>query len=318
MKRMLKNRIHYFLLVVLLNSLLLSGTLAISTSSLAFHGVGLTVNLDYPEEAHPTEEIYHNVTITSQADLTISNLTLTIYGTVNQTQQEITNLALFSWKLDLNNNNTLTNQINFTIPQDTFERLYCTLYAKTSQDIDYFFTSFYTTHVHTITFSELLIDYNLLLTEIGNNLILYESLNQTYYDLIKQKDNLNSNYNKLYSDYQDQIDINKLLESEYASLNLNTTKIQESYVSLNNNYTSLNQTNTELEQEITILNQEIDLLDQEISVSKNSLDIDRNLMIVFIIILVSLIGLIIYLRNKQKEPYVVIRKETVSVKPKKN
>lgn len=318
MKRMLKNRIHYFLLVVLLNSLLLSGTLAISTSSLAFHGVGLTVNLDYPEEAHPTEEIYHNVTITSQADLTISNLTLTIYGTVNQTQQEITNLALFSWKLDLNNNNTLTNQINFTIPQDTFERLYCTLYAKTNQDTDYFFTSFYTTHVHTITFSELLIDYNLLLTEIGNNLILYESLNQTYYDLIKQKDNLNSNYNKLYSDYQDQIDINKLLESEYASLNLNTTKIQESYVSLNNNYTSLNQTNTELEQEITILNQEIDLLDQEISVSKNSLDIDRDLMIVFIIILVSLIGLIIYLRNKQKEPYVVIRKETVSVKPKKN
>lgn len=315
MKRMLKNRIHYFLLVVLLNSLLLSGTLAISTSSLAFHGVGLTVNLDYPEEAHPTEEIYHNVTITSQAGLTISNLTLTIYGIVNQTQQEITNLLL---SLSLDQNSTLSTRINFTIPQDTFERLYCTLYAKTSQDIDYFFTSFYTTHVHTITFSELLIDYNLLLTEIGNNLILYESLNQTYYDLIKQKDNLNSNYNNLYSDYQDQIDINKLLESEYASLNLNTTKIQESYVSLNNNYTSLNQTNTELEQEITILNQEIDLLDQEISVSKNSLDIDRNLMIVFIIILVSLIGLIIYLRNKQKEPYVVIRKEIVSVKPKKN
>ena len=102
---MLKNRIRYFLLVVLLNSLLLSGTLAISTSSLAFHGVGLTVNLDYPEEAHPTEEIYHNVTITSQTDLTISNLTLTIYGTVNQTQQEITNLLL---SLPLVQNSTLS------------------------------------------------------------------------------------------------------------------------------------------------------------------------------------------------------------------
>ena len=313
MKQMLKNKISYFPLVVLLSSLLLSGTLAISTPSLTFHGVGLTVNLDYPEEAHPTESIYHNITITSQTDLTIDNFTLTIYGIVNQTQQELTNLALLSWR----ENNTLTSQINFTIPQETSEKLYCTLYAKTNQDTDYLLTSFYTTQVNIVTFSELIIKYNQLLIDYDHNLLLYDSLNQTYYDLIKQKDNLNSNYNNLYSDYQDQIDINKLLESEYGSLNLNTTKIQESYVSLDNNYTSLNQTNTELGQEITILNQEIALLDKEISDSKNSLDINRNLMIVFIIILVGLIGLIIYLRNKQKEPYVVIRKETVSVKPKK-
>ena len=315
MKQMLKNKISYFPLVVLLSSLLLSGTLAISTPSLTFHGVGITVNFDYPEEAHPTESIYHNITITSQTDLTIDNFTLTIYGIVNQTQQELTNLALLSWTLM--ENNTLTSQINFTIPQETSEKLYCTLYAKTNQDTDYLLTSFYTTQVNIVTFSELIIKYNQLLIDYDHNLLLYDSLNQTYYDLIKQKDNLNSNYNNLYSDYQDQIDINKLLESEYASLNSNTTKIQESYVSLDNNYTSLNQTNTELGQEITILNQEIALLDKEISDSKNSLDINRNLMIVFIIILVGLIGLIIYLRNKQKEPYVVIRKETVSVKPKK-
>ena len=305
---MLKNKIRYFLLVVLLNSLLLSGTLALSTPSLSFNGVGLTINLDYPEEAHPTEEIYHNVTITSQVvGLNLNNLTLKIYGTVNQTQQEITNLLL---SLPLEQNSTLSTRINFTLPQETFGRLYCILYAKTNQDTDYLFASFYTTHVHTITFSELLIDYNQLLTEIGNNLIIYESLNQTYYSLVEQNNNLNLDYATLNLDYRDQIKIYEALESEYASLNTNITNIQESYVSLTNTYASLNQTNKELTQKIVLLNQDID-------VSENALDVDRNLMVVFIIILVSLIGLIIYLRNKQKEPYVVIRKETVSVKPPK-
>ena len=310
-KRMLKNKIHYFLLVVLLNSLLLSGTLAISTPSLFFHGVGLTVNLDYPEEAHPTEEIYHNVTITSKTDLTIINFTLTIYGTVNQTQQEITNLALFSWTLDQNNNNTLTNRINFTLPQETFGRLYCTLYAKTNQDTDYFFTSFYTTHVQTITFSELLIDYNQLLANYTNNQIIYDSLLARYESLENQKDILDSTYDS-------QIDLYNSLQSKYTSLNTNYTASQENFNSLNNNYTVLNQTNTDLEQDIINLEQKMTDAEQQIVIKEDALTIDRNLMVVFILILVGLIGLIIYLRNKQKEPYVVIRKETVSVKPKKN
>ena len=316
---MLKNKISILMIAVLLNSFLLSVTIAAPVPSLAFHGVGLTVNLTYPEEAHPTEEIYHNVTITSQTDLTISNLTLTIYGTVNQTQQEITNLALFSWTLD--QNTTLTNRINFTIPQETVGNLYCTFYAKTNQDTDYLFTSFYTTQVDTITFSELVIQYNQLLLEFNNNLLLFKSLNQTYYSLIEQNNNLQSDYTNMGIDYRDQISdltsdlkdqikINQELQIEYDSLNTNHTSIKENFASLDQNFTDLIETNTLLEEGIIVL-------EQEINDSRNSLDIDRNLMVVFIVILVSLIGLIIYLRNKQKEPYVVIRKETVSVKPKK-
>ena len=197
---------------------------------------GLTVNLTYPEEAHPFEEIYHNVTITSQTDLTISNLTLTIYGTVNQTQQEITNLALISWTLL--QNNTLTNRINFTLPQKTFGRLYCTLYTKTNQDTDYLFTSFYTTHVHTITFSELLVDYTQLLSDYANNLVLYDSLNTRYESLDDQNANLESTY-------QSQIEKYNKLKLEFDSLNANYTDSQEDFNSLNNNYTTLNQTNTD-------------------------------------------------------------------------
>ncbi len=308
MKQMLKNKICILTIVVLLNSFLLNVTTAATSPSLNFHGVGLTVNLTYPEEAHPFEEIYHNVTITSQTSLTISNLTLTIYATVNQTQEEITNLALFSWTLL--QNNTLTNKINFTLPLETFGRLYCTLYTKTNQDTDYLFTSFYTTHVHTITFSELLVNYNQLLTNFTNNKAEYDSLKITYANTLIQKENSDSAY------YY-QWDLNKDLQLEIDSLNTNNTIIQENYESLEKTYTLLNQTNTQLETEIATLQQIIDDRDAAILVKENSLNIDRNLMVVFIVILVSLIGLIIYLRNKQKEPYVVIRKETVSVKPKK-
>jgi len=307
MKQMLKNKICILMIAVLLNSFLLSIAMAATAPSLSFHGVGLTVNLTYPEEAHPNEEIYHNVTITSQTDLTLNNLTLIIYGTVNQTQQEITNLLL---SLPLIENSTLSTRINFTIPQETFGRLYCTLYARTSQDTDYLFTSFYTTHVHTITFSELLIDYNQLSTNYTNNKMIYNSL-------VVQYDNLDINKKALDKDNIFQIEKNRLLQLDYDSLNTNHTNIQETYKSLDQNYTDLNQINTDLKSDITSLQQLIDDKIEEIDVKDNSLNVDRNLMVVFIVILVGLIGLIIYLRNKQKEPYVVIRKETVSVKPKK-
>jgi len=295
------------MIAVLLNSFLLSVTMAATAPSLTFHGVGLTVNLTYPEEAHPIDEIYHNVTIYTPTSLTLNNLTLIIYGTVNQTQQEITNLLL---SLPLEANSSLSSRINFTIPQQTFGRLYCTLYASTSQEIDYLFTSFYTTHVHTITFSELLIDYNQLLTNYTENLAAYDSLNSQYITILSQKSNWESSY---YS----QLDKYNAIKSDFDSLNTNITSIQENYDSLNQNYTILTQTNTQLETEITDLEQLIDEKEEDIVDKENSLNVDRNLMVVFIVILVSLIGLIIYLRNKQKEPYVVIRKETVSVKPKK-
>ena len=259
------------MIVVILNSFLLNVTMAATAPSLNFHGVGLTVNLVYPEEAHPLEEIYHNVTITSQTDLNISNLTLTIYGTVNQTQQEITNLALFSWTLL--QNNTLTNRINFTLPKETFGRLYCTLYTKTNQDTDYLFTSFYTTHVHTITFSELLVDYTQLLTDYTNNLALYDSLNARYDSLDDLNDNLESNYNT-------QVDKYNKLKLDFDSLDANYTDSQENFNSLNNNYTILNQTNTDLKSDITSLQQLIDDKIEEIDVKDNSLTVDRNLMVV--------------------------------------
>ncbi len=306
---MIAKILKYLLFITLIVAVLLPTINAQTVSSLSFHGVGITIELKFAEEAHPEENLYHNITITSQVPLTINNFTLTIYGKVNQTLQQITNLGLISIPIDIYNY-TLSNRINFTIPQETFGRLYCTLYTKTNQDTDYFFTSFYTTHVHTITFSELLIDYNQLLINYNNNLEALASLNTRYDNLFSQKSNLELLYNSQLEKYN-------TLKSDFDSLNTNITSIQENFDSLEQNYTILNRTNTLLETEISNLQQIIAEKEEDILVKENSINIDRNLMVVFIIILVSLIGLIIYLRNKQKEPYVVIRKETVSVKPTK-
>jgi hypothetical protein len=102
-----------------------------------------------------------------------------------------------------------------------------------------------------------------------------------------------------------------MLLEEYDTLNSTSTELEGNYTELLNLYNLLNEDSISLQIEID------DLIIQK-EIYENSLETDRNLMVIFIIILVSLIGLIIYLRNKQKEPYVVIRKETVSVKPEKN
>jgi type IV secretory pathway component VirB8 len=47
----------------------------------------------------------------------------------------------------------------------------------------------------------------------------------------------------------------------------------------------------------------------------NALNIDRVVMFIFVAAVASLIALVIYLKRKEPEPYVVIRKETVTVKP---
>ena len=87
-------KIQYLLLILFLNFILINIVSALPDSTLSFHGVGITVELVFPEEAHPEDNIDHNVTITSQTTLEITALNFTIYGTINQTLQEIKNLFL--------------------------------------------------------------------------------------------------------------------------------------------------------------------------------------------------------------------------------
>ena len=83
--------------------------------------------------------------------------------------------------------------------------------------------------------------------------------------------------------------------------------LQANYTSLQSEYDALNQTYTDLQTELTTLQ-------ERITRSENALNSDRIVMFIFIITVAALIAFIVYMKRKKEEPYVVIRKETVSVK----
>ena len=340
-------KIACFLSLILFFSGSLCTIDALSNPSVSFHGVGITINLTFPEEAHPLDNISHNITITANTAVKM-NFTIFIYATVNSSLQEVFNQNITSFTLNQN----LTSPLEFILPQEANGKLVGFIYVQTDQSIDYFSTTFYTTHVSTLTFTEmqsrfneilanytilqsnygallqdydglqasnsglltdydglqanystLLNEYNSLSTDYNNRVATYGTLLNTYNSLSTEHNTLNSNYGALLNNYN-------ALQLNYDSLNSTSYGVQESYEALNATYRSLNQTVVDLETQTIELN-------QEKSKSADALSNDRIVMFIFIATLVILIALIVYIKRKQAEPYLVIRKETVAVKPDK-
>jgi predicted nuclease with TOPRIM domain len=407
----------YFLSFLLIFSVLTYCAGAAQTDKVSFHGVGVKVDLDYPEEAHPAENISHNLTITANTDVAIQNITLFIYAPVNSTWQNIKSQTII-WSVLPANQSLPVSVIRFTLPQNTNGTLYCLLYVQTDQSADYSSFTFYTTQVRTLTYNELLsahnqlianysalsrmydelsanysalliehnqisTNYSALLTDyatlLGNyNLLLsqYSTLNTFYNGLTSNYTNLNTtynllsnNYNNLNSTFNSLLDKNNALQSDYNSLNSTRYNLQANYNSLEANYNSvlsksnglqsdynglsstysvlqssysslvgtknalqtdydsLNSTHysvqtsynlisgayDSLNRTYTALETEVNTLNQRINGSENTLNIERVVLFIFVAVEVGLVALIIYLKQKKSEPYVVIRKETVTM-----
>ena len=280
----------------------LRGVGASSTSSVSFHGAGVTIDLSFPEEAHPTESITHNLTITAKTSLTLENFTLTIKVLVNLSWQ-----LVYKWQVlfgDLLQDETLTRQSRFPLPQKAHGTLHCFMYVLTDKIVDPLSYTFYTTHVRTLTYSELLSEYDELLTNYSDLLTDYETLLESYNALSTEYGTLNSTYNSLLSEYN-------ALQSNYNSLNFTYHSLQASYNSLLSSYDSL-------EAGYNSLNQTYTTLENEIKDLRAQLNNTRNLMYLLIGTTIALIVLIIYIKKKKPAPYIVIRKETVAVKPTEN
>lgn len=326
------------LLTLLLSSGLICGVDALSTH-VSFHSVGVTVDLTFPEEAHPTD-ITHNVTITANTALTMQNFTLVIKAQVNSSWQEIKKITISGIYLSANQN--LTSTIPFTVPRNTNGRLYCFIYVLTNLIADPESYTFYTTSVRTLTYSELLNAHNELLANYSDLLNEYNALRANYTDVLAdyqtlldsynklsiQYGTLNSNYNELsvrfgtlnsaynelslrygtsISTYNSLLGNYNALRSDYNSLNSTHYSLQANYTSLQADYNSLNQSYNTLENEVDDLHQRIDA-------SEAGLTQTRILMTLFMGTTIALILLVAYVRRKKQEPYVVIRKETVAVK----
>jgi predicted nuclease with TOPRIM domain len=332
-------KLVYFLSFLLICSVLNHYVSFTQASSVSFRGVGVNVGLTYPEEAHPSEIISHNLTITANEEVAIQNITLFIYAPLNSEWQQIKNQTII---VLLSANTSLPINIKFTIPQNANGTLNCLLYIQTDQSTDYSSFSFYTTQVRSLTYSELFAEYNELTanysvlqqtyTELVANystlLLNYITLNNTYNSLSTNNSNLISTFNSLLNknnalqaDYGSLNSTNYILQANYGllsssknvlqtnydSLNSTYLKVQESYNQLKSTYDSLNQTYSTLENELNSLA-------QRINNSENALNDDRVVMLIFIVAIAGLIAFVAYIKRKKTEPYVVIRKETVAVK----
>ena len=275
---------------------------ASSTNDFLFHGAGVIIDLTFPEEAHPTESITHNFTITAKTSLTLENFTIIIEVLVNSSWQQVYKEQVLS--RDMLQNEKITSQPRFTLPQNAHGKLHCFMYVLTDKISDPLSYTFYTTHVRTLTYSELLIEYNELLTNYSDLLTEYETLLESYNELTVMYGTLNSTYNSLLNEYNTLQSNYNSLNSTYTSLQATYESLQSSYDSLEADYNSLNQTYTTLENEINDLHAQ--------------LNNTRTLTYLFIGTTIALIALIIYIKKKKPEPYIVIRKETVAVKPTEN
>jgi hypothetical protein len=322
----------YFFSVLLLFSGLMCSVDALSDTTMSFRGGGVTIDLTYPKEAYPNTNITHYITITSSTTVTLKNFTVVIKALVNSSWQEILNgMNVYGIPPQLPQNYNLT----LSLPQEANGMLQCFIFVNTSS-IDDLSTTVYTTLVSKPTFSEiqgmydaLLESYELLnanytalnetftnlsaqydtLLEQNKDLIAdYDSLEATYASLLAQYNKLSGDYNTLDSNYRSQLNKYNALQADYDSLNSTHYSLQANYTTLQAVYDELNQTYTDL---LTELND----LQQRNTRSESDLNTDRIVMFIFIVTVACLIAFIVYLKRKKEEPYVVIRKETVAMKP---
>ena len=280
---------------------------AISVGDVSIQSAGILIDVTFPEEAHSTETITHNVTITAHAILTLQNFTMVINATVDTSWQQVYKEQIISHSMELNEN--LTIQMTFTLPQMTHERLSCYIYALTDKPPEDSIYTFYSTYVRSMTYDELLGEYNTLLTNYSSLISEYQILLSSYNDLSDEHVALNSEYNSLLNQYDGLQTSYISLNSSYHALQGNYSTLLASISSLETDYESLNQTYTLLVQETGIMQQSNDAL---------SADLNKTLIIMSIpIVAVAIaIALLIYMKRKGPEPYIVVRKETVALKAK--
>jgi hypothetical protein len=313
-------KIGYFLSMLLLFSAFMGSVGALPTTTVSFHGAGVTIDLTFPEEAHPTESISHNITITASTALTLYNFTVVIKAPPNTTWQT----KLEENNQDLLENTNLSRQMRFTVPQNANGTLYCLIYVQSNQTTDYLSYMFFTTRVSELTFSEmqslynemlanytiLQTNYTALLNDYDALLANYNSSLANYTALLSQ---LLANYNKLSDDY-DALNANYMSKvNEYSALQVDYEELNSTRNSLLANYNSLRTVYVELNQTYTDLLGRFANLQESSNRSESALSNDRIVMFIFVITLVALVAFIIYLKRGKEEPYVVIRKETVSM-----
>ena len=350
-----------FFSALLLLSMLMCSVNAASDTTVSFQGGGVTIEVTYPEEAHPAENIWHNFTLTSTVDTTLRNFTVVIKAPVNSIWVDVLN-SQDTFSKQFSQSSPLTYNLSLSLPQDVNGMLQCSIFVNTSS-IDDLSATVYTTLVSEPTFSEmrvlydemlanytslqekyetklndynelyvnytilmdnyttLLDDYNQLVTDHGtlqedyeNISDDYRSLNTTYLALLSEHNQLTtnynnevSNYNTLYEDFRDRTTELGNLQTVYSALN-------DTYYSLQTEFNKLQIDSSTLNQKYNNLDTAFTELQKRFTDSESAVGMGNIVMFIFIVVVAALIAFIVYIKKKQENPYLVIRKETVSMK----
>jgi predicted nuclease with TOPRIM domain len=325
-----------FFSVLIMFSALLCIVDALPDTNVAFSGGGVTINITFPDEAHPAESVWHNVTINSATAATLLNFTAVIKAPITSGWVEIINSQdTFRNPLPMNYN------LSLLLPQEANGTLQCFIYVNTStaQDLS---IMFYTTQVREMTYMELLEGYNVLNNTYNQLVSDYVSLNNTYNELQSSYATLNSSYNELTDNYNILNNNYNDLSAKYTILNNNYNELDSMYNSVSSARNSLIGDYNELQSDYNLLNSTFfgvqgnftalqalydelnetydnlvtirDTLQTDLANSTSALNNDRIMMFIFVTALAALIVFIIYLKRGKEEPYVVIRKETVKMK----
>ena len=313
------------LIMVLFITQITCSVTASSTSAFSFRSNNFTITIAFPEEAHPLEDVTHNVTITANTDLTSLELVIQIYASIGTTLQSIRNQ---SFSLDiLGQDQILPIGIVFQAPQETNGLINCIINFSTSQSSDTASYSFLTTHVSSLTFTEIqslydqiLTNYTALLNEYNDLVGNYSSLLANYTNLFSNNTILQDNYNEQLAIYKSLQDSNNDLTNQFNTLNSNYQSKTADYNSLQTDYQTLNSTSNALQISYNDLQDAYNNLDhaydelqaQEAAQqsSENGVNNLITIIIILAIIIVALASLTIYIKRKSKEPYIVIHKES--------
>jgi hypothetical protein len=271
-------------IIVLMFGMIVLFSISRAVNASGFNTVSFTYgyihgSLEFPEEAHPTETITCNLTITAYVDVTLYNLTFAISGLVGENWQTLHTEQIISYAMAMGEN--LSRKVMVTLPQNLSERLNYIIEASTDKGFGN--TVFYATYVRATTYDALANLYSALLINDSKLQTDYAQLSTNY-------SALNGTYNSLTGEYN-------AIQTSYSSLN-------SSYESLSANYTSL-----------VLSHNSLQYIKTKYDDSLAELTIVRNLMYLFGISTVILAAATIYFRKKA--PYIVLHKET-SAKPDKN
>jgi predicted nuclease with TOPRIM domain len=198
-------------------------------------------------------------------------------------------------------------------------------YTGLREDYDTLFSDYNELYVNYTSlmdnYTTLLADHNQLVADHGalqeayeNISSSYESLNTTYMALLSEHNQLTINYNNKVSDYDTLDDDLRASTTELGNLQTVYSALNGTYYSLQTEFNKLQIDSSTLNQTYNNLQTAFTDLQGQLTDSQSAVNAGNIVMFIFVVAVAALIAFIVYIKRKQEDPYLVIRKETVSVK----